>query len=189
MNINKPKVVFIGGIETGKTTTIQLLWEDEAVSLNEHDGCIEIGVREMIPGREFVDYDVVELPRIHYTSGRSWYQNNVLVINTISSADVIVIAVPLNDVSVMSHKQYIRDMFEYATLKPDISIFVALTMSDKVLTPISANNYQPSKSERIVLTAITSMIKRKDMVFSVFEDFIIYDKTFSPPSIVPVSYL
>lgn len=65
---NRPNVVFLGGIETGKTTAIQLLWEEEAVSLKEYDGFMEIGVHEMIPGREPVDFDVIEIPRIHYTS-------------------------------------------------------------------------------------------------------------------------
>ena len=39
---NRPNVVFLGGIETGKTTAIQLLWEEEAVSLKEYDGFMEI---------------------------------------------------------------------------------------------------------------------------------------------------
>lgn len=187
MNNYKPTVVFLGGIETGKTTAIQLLWEDEAVSLNECDGFIETEVSEMIPGREFVDFNVIELPRIHYTSD-SWYKESALIQHTIASADVIVVTIPLNDLSIMSHKQYLLSIFNYVTLKPSVSIIVALTMSDRVLTPISAKNYQVSKSKKIGLSAITSILKRKDMIYSVLEDFDIYDKTFSPSSIVPISY-
>lgn len=139
MNINKPKVVFIGGIETGKTTAIQLLWEDEAISIKEYDGCMEVEVREMIPGREYVKFDVIELPRIHYTS-ENWYKNNALVKERLSSADIVVVTIPLNDVSVMSHKQYLKDVFDFVTLKQSVSIVIALTMSDKILTPISAKN-------------------------------------------------
>lgn len=187
MNINKPKVVFIGGIETGKTTAIQLLWEDEAISIKEYDGCMEVEVREMIPGREYVKFDVIELPRIHYTS-ENWYKNNALVKERLSSADIVVVTIPLNDVSVMSHKQYLKDVFDFVTLKQSVSIVIALTMSDKILTPISAKKYQVSKSKKIGLTALTSLLKRKDLVYSVFEDLNSYDKTFSPASVVPISY-
>ena len=184
---NRPKVVFIGGIETGKTTTIQLLWEEEAVSLKEYDGFMEIGVHEMIPGREFIDFDVIEVPRIHYTSD-NWYKNNSLVRNELACADVIVITIPINDIAIMSHKQYIKELFSFVQLKPNSSIIIAASMSDKVLTPIVASKYQVAKTKKIGLTAVTNVLKRKDMFFSVFEDFKDYDKTFSPSSIVPISY-
>lgn len=184
---NRPKVVFIGGIETGKTTTIQLLWEEEAVSLKEYDGFMEIGVHEMIPGREFIDFDVIEVPRIHYTSD-NWYKNNSLVRNKLACADVIVITIPINDIAIMSHKQYIKELFSFVQLKPNSSIIIAASMSDKVLTPIVASKYQVAKTKKIGLTAVTNVLKRKDMFFSVFEDFKDYDKTFSPSSIVPISY-
>lgn len=184
---NRPKVVFIGGIETGKTTTIQLLWEEEAVSLKEYDGFMEIGVHEMIPGREFIDFDVIEVPRIHYTSD-NWYKNNSLVRNKLACADVIVITIPINDIAIMSHKQYIKELFSFVQLKPNSSIIIAASMSDKVLTPIVASKYQVAKTKKIGLTAVTNVLKRKDMFFSVFEDFKDYYKTFSPSSIVPISY-
>lgn len=184
---NRPKVVFIGGIETGKTTTIQLLWEEEAVSLKEYDGFMEIGVHEMIPGREFIDFDVIEVPRIHYTSD-NWYKNNSLVRNELACADVIVITIPINDIAIMSHKQYIKELFSFVQLKPNSSIIIAASMSDRVLTPIVASKYQVAKTKKIGLTAVTNVLKRKDMFFSVFEDFKDYDKTFSPSSIVPISY-
>lgn len=184
---NRPEVVFIGGIETGKTTAIQLLWEEEAVSLKNYDGFMEVGVHEMIPGREFVDFDVIELPRIHYTS-ENWYKNNDLVRKVLACADVIVITIPINDIAVMSHKQYIKNLFSFVQLKPETSIIIAASMSDKVLTPIVASKYQVAKTKKIGLTAVANILKRKDMFFFVFEDFTDYDKTFSPSSIVPISY-
>ena len=147
---NRPKVVFIGGIETGKTTTIQLLWEEEAVSLKEYDGFMEIGVHEMIPGREFIDFDVIEVPRIHYTSD-NWYKNNSLVRNELACADVIVITIPINDIAIMSHKQYIKELFSFVQLKPNSSIIIAASMSDKVLTPIVASKYQVAKTNVLLL--------------------------------------
>lgn len=184
---NRPNVVFLGGIETGKTTAIQLLWEEEAVSLKEYDGFMEIGVHEMIPGRESVDFDVIEIPRIHYTSD-DWYKSNNRVRDKLACADVIVITIPINDIAIMSHKQYIKEFFSFVHLKSDISIIIAVSMSDKVLTPIVARKYQVARTKKIGLTAITNVLKQKDLFFSVFGDFIDYDKTFSPSSIVPISY-
>ena len=80
----------------------------------------------------------------------------------------------------MSHKQYIKELFSFVQLKPNSSIIIAASMSDKVLTPIVASKYQVAKTKKIGLTAVTNVLKRKDMFFSVFEDFKDYDKTFRP---------
>ena len=59
-NYNIPNVVFIGAKDTGKSTTINNLWE------NSHNQQPFI-VSEYIEGRGQVDYKVVELPYIPFT--------------------------------------------------------------------------------------------------------------------------
>ena len=68
MKQSKPNVTIIGGIETGKTSTIQILWEKNVVDYDCHDGIHCFSIQELLEGRGFVDFDVYELPRINYTS-------------------------------------------------------------------------------------------------------------------------
>ena len=68
MKQSKPNVTIIGGIETGKTSTIQILWEKNVVDYDCHDGILCFSIQELLEGRGFVDFDVYELPRINYTS-------------------------------------------------------------------------------------------------------------------------
>ena len=87
MNNNKPKIVIIGGIETGKTSTIQQLWEDSVVGYDFVNNIHQFNVSEMIEGRDVVDFDVIELPRINYTSN-DWVDKDG-VRTHLETADVI----------------------------------------------------------------------------------------------------
>lgn len=186
-NRNIPKVVFIGGIEVGKTTTIQLLWEDEAFSQEFENDSMIVGVKEMIPGREIIEFEVTELPKITFSS-KTWFEKNKYVIQCLENADVIVLTTPISDISIMMHAQYLDCLFKFVKCKDNMKFVIALTMADKVLTPVAAGKYEISKSKKIGLNAVREILAKKDLVYSVFEGFSKYDRTFSPSAIIPVSY-
>ena len=93
----KPSIVIIGGREVGKTSAIQMTWADEIVDYYKTEQGVNIyEVNEMIPGRETVDYEIVEIPHIRYTYDNPDSPNEVHT-QYLSNADVIVILCPIND--------------------------------------------------------------------------------------------
>lgn len=184
-NINKPTVVFIGGIEVGKTSTLEALYDDVATSLDVRDKTIHATIREMIPGREYVDYYAVELPRILYSSN-DWYKNET-VKSTLEKADVIVYITPINDISILSHQQYLCDVFDSLSLKRNVIFLIGLSKADILLTPNVAKKQEIAKSKRTGLKTVTNLTKKICSTFSLFSDFNKIDRTFSPSSIIPYS--
>lgn len=181
----KPKIVFIGGIESGKTSTIISLWENYITDYNAVDGIHTFSVEEMLVGRETVAFDVIELPRVNYTSSK-WI-DKPHVAETLEAADVIVYVITCDEVSVSSRKQYIDKLFSSLKLKRDVVIIVALGQADWILTPNSARSFEVSKSKQIGLAAVSAIIKRSNLLYSEFSSFSDYDSTFSVESVVPYS--
>ena len=143
MEHNKPNVVVIGGIETGKTTTIQMLWEDFVTSYDFEDGIHEFGISEMLEGRETVDFNVYELPRINYTS-TEWINKKGIQIS-LESADVIIYILTCDEIAINSRRTHLEKIFENTKLKKDVVFLIAFGMADWLLFPKSAQDFEESE--------------------------------------------
>ena len=183
----KPSIVIIGGQEVGKTSAIQMTWADEIVDYYKTEQGVYIyEVNEMIPGRETVDYEIVEMPHIRYTYDNPDSPNEVHT-QYLSNADVIVILCPINDMAINSHATYLYELLGNIKLKSNVLILIGLSKSDVVITPKAALNYEINKDEAIELNSVSSMIIKTLQTHTVFSDFKDYDKTFSAESIIPFS--
>lgn len=181
----KPKVVFIGGIESGKTTTIQSLWENSVTDYKIKSGVYSFDVSEMLVGRSIVDFEVIELPRINYTSSE-WIEKPG-VIEHLSTADVIVVIVTCDDALINVRRKYIENIFSSIKLKKDVVITIGYGMADWILTPVVARNLEISKSKQVSLNSITNLMLKRNMVYSEFIGLNKFDTTFAMDSVVPYS--
>ena len=184
MESKKPNVVIIGGIETGKTTTIQMLWEDSVTSYGFENGIHEFGISEMLVGREVVDFNVYELPRINYTSSE-WIQKEG-VREHLESADVIIYLLTCDEVAINSRRAYLEQIFDQINLKKNVVFLIAFGMADWIL--FSKNSLNLTElGEQPELTAVSNLLKTINIVNSEFTSFSKYDTTFSVASIIPYS--
>lgn len=184
MKNNKPNVVIIGGIETGKTSTIQMLWEESVTSYNLENGIHEFGISEMLEGRDIVDFNVYELPRINYTS--SEWINKDGVRECLESADVILYILTCDEVAISSRRTYIEQMFDQINLKKDVVFLIGFGMADWLLFPKSAQAFTETEQQP-ELSAVSVLLKTINLVHSEFSMFSKYDVTFNVASIIPYS--
>ena len=184
MKNNKPNVVIIGGIETGKTSTIQMLWEESVTSYNLENGIHEFGISEMLEGRDIVDFNVYELPRINYTS--SEWINKEGVRECLESADVILYILTCHEVAISSRITYIEQMFDQINLKKDVVFLIGFGMADWLLFPKSAQAFTETEQQP-ELSAVSVLLKTVNLVHSEFSMFSKYDGTFNVASIIPYS--
>ena len=184
MESKKPNVVIIGGIETGKTTTIQMLWEDSVTSYGFENGIHEFGISEMLVGREVVDFNVCELPRINYTSSE-WIQKEG-VREHLESADVIIYLLTCDEVAINSRRAYLEQIFDQINLKKNVVFLIAFGMADWILFSKKSLNLT-ELGEQPELTAVSNLLKTINIVNSEFTSFSKYDTTFSVASIIPYS--
>ena len=185
MKQSKPNVTIIGGIETGKTSTIQILWEKNVVDYDCHDGIHCFSIQELLEGRGFVDFDVYELPRINYTSN-DWVTKTG-VKECLESSDVIVYVLTCDEVSIASRRTYMEKLFDSLQLKKDVVFLIAYGMADWVLFPEYAKNFEIPESTEVSLSAVSNLLKKVSLVNSEFAAFTKYDQTFSVASIIPYS--
>lgn len=185
MNDNNPKIVVIGGIETGKTSTIQQLWEDSVVGYECVNNIHQFNVSEMIEGRDIVDFDVVELPRVNYTSN-NWINKEDVRMH-IESADVILYILTCDDVAINSRKTYLEDLLNNLQLKKGAVFLIGYGMADWVLYPECARNFVLPEKQEVAPSAVTEMLKKVNMVYTEFSSFDRFDATFGISSIVPYS--
>lgn len=181
----KPKVVFLGGIESGKTTTIQSLWGENVTDYQLKSGIYTFNVSEMLVGREVVDFDVIELPRVNYTS--SEWIDKPGVKEALSTADVIVAIVTCDDALINVRKQYLEKVLSSVQLQKDIVITIGYGMADWILTPVAARNLDTSKSKQASLNSVSNLMQKTNMVYNEFAGFAKFDSTFSVDSVVPYS--
>lgn len=185
MNDNNPKIVVIGGIETGKTSTIQQLWEDSVVGYECVNNIHQFNVSEMIEGRDIVDFDVVELPRVNYTSN-NWINKEDVRMH-IESADVILYILTCDDVAINSRKTYLEELLNNLQLKKGAVFLIGYGMADWVLYPECARNFVLPEKHEVAPSAVTEMLKKVNMVYTEFSSFDRFDATFGISSIVPYS--
>lgn len=183
----KPKIVVIGGREVGKTSAIQMAWADEIMNYYEADKDVYVyEINEMIPGREVVDYEIVEMPHIRYTYDDPSAPND-LYTSYLSNADVIIVVCPINDMAINSHALYLYKFLGSIKLKDNVLVVVGLSKSDIILTPEAASNCEINKDEVIQLTSVSAILNKTLQTYSSFTNYKDFDKTFSAESVIPFS--
>lgn len=181
----RPQVVFIGGIESGKTTTIESLWADNVTDYQSSKGTLTFNVSEMLEGREVVDFDVKELPRINFTSSDWIDRPNVR--GSLEDADVIVFVLGCDDALINIRKQYLDKVFSSIHLKEDVVFIIAYGMADWILNPVASRNLETAKSRQVGLPSVSKLMQKTNIVYSEFTSFTKYDSTFSVDSVIPYS--
>jgi len=182
----KSKIVFLGGIECGKSSTIKMLWDDDAITaITEDQDIVTHSIREFVIGREYVEYDVVELPRVAYSSN-SWSLNPYYKL-ALSEADLIVYMMPINDYSYNLRVGFLMSIFEEITLKDNVSIIVTLSKADIILTPKAYRQSRVSSSRKVGLDAVSKIISKHGLIYDDFQVLSKYDKKFSINNIIPFS--
>lgn len=185
MSSGKTNIAIIGGIETGKTSTIQMLWEDNLVDYSCENNIHKFSISEMIEGRDYVDFDVYELPRINFTSNE-WI-NKPGIKNQLEASDVIVFVLTFDEVAINSRRKYLESIFDNIELKENVVFLIAYGMADWVLFPNEVKNFEVPEDKNIELSNLSNFLKRIDLVNSEFSNFNKYDSTFGVASIVPYS--
>jgi predicted GTPase len=185
MNDYRPKIAIIGGIETGKTSTIQMLWEESIYDYCCQDQIHNFSVSEMVDGRDIVDFEVYELPRINYTSD-SWI-DKPSVRTRLEEADVILYVLTCDEVAINSRRNYLQTIFETINLKENVVFLIAFGMADWVVFPEEASNFEVPEVFEVKLPQIKTLLKKVQLVYTEFASFIKYDPTFSVASVVPYS--
>lgn len=183
--VKKPRVVFVGGIESGKTSTIESLWSECVTDFRQEKGSYFFEVSEMLIGREVVDFEVIELPRINFTSSEWIDKPNVRY--SLESADVIVFVLPCDDSLINIRKQYLEKVLNNLRLKEDVVFIIGYGMADWILTPVVARNLETAKTRQVGLSTVSNLLQKTNIVFSEFSSFVKYDPTFSVDSIIPYS--
>lgn len=183
--VKKPRVVFVGGIESGKTSTIESLWSECVTDFRQEKGSYFFEVSEMLIGREVVGFEVIELPRINFTSSEWIDKPNVRY--SLESADVIVFVLPCDDSLINIRKQYLEKVLNNLRLKEDVVFIIGYGMADWILTPVVARNLETAKTRQVGLSAVSNLLQKTNIVFSEFSSFVKYDPTFSVDSIIPYS--
>lgn len=183
----KPRIVIIGGREVGKTSAIQMTWAEEIVNYHEATNGVYIyEINEMIPGREIVNYEIVEIPHIRYTYDNPSTPNEIYT-SYLSKADVIIIVCPINDMAINSHALYLYKLLGSIKLKNNVLVVVGLSKSDIILTPVAAINCEINKDEVIQLTSVSSILTKTLQTYTYFTNCKDFDKTFSAESVIPFS--
>ncbi|HBH09228.1 MAG TPA: hypothetical protein DDX40_07500 [Rikenellaceae bacterium] len=180
-----PNIVFIGGIESGKTSTIESLWSENVNDYRSDKGVLRLKVSEMLIGREVVDFDVIELPRVNFTSSE-WIKKPD-VKDLLEAADIIVYILPCDDSLINIRKQYLEKVFDSLHLKDNLVFIIGYGMADWILNPIASRNLEIAKSRQVGLTAVSNIMQKTNIVFNEFSSFTRYAPTFSIDSIIPYS--
>jgi small GTP-binding protein len=145
----------------------------------------QFNVSEMIEGRDIVDFDVVELPRVNYTSN-NWINKEDVRMH-IESADVILYILTCDDVAINSRKTYLEELLNNLQLKKGAVFLIGYGMADWVLYPECARNFVLTEKQEVAPSAVTEMLKKVNMVYTEFSSFDRFDATFGISSIVPYS--
>lgn len=185
MKNKQPQIVVIGGIETGKTSTIQQLWEDSLVGYSCEDNIHTFAISEMIEGRDVVNFNVKELPRINYTN-HDWV-NKEGIRSTLEEADIILYVLTCDEIAIYSRRAYLDNLFNHINLKKNVVFLIAYGMADWILFPEISKNFAIPEDTKVELHALSNILKKVNQINSEFASFTKYDSTFSVSSIIPYS--
>lgn len=181
----QPNIVVLGGIESGKTSTIQKLWEDVVTDYSCESGIHHFSISENIEGRDIVNFNVFELPRIKYSSPDWLHQEGIK--DCLEHADVILYVLTCDEVAINARRTYMEKMLNKLSLKKNTVLLIAYGMADWVLFPEAAKNFMIPDNTSVSLDNMSTLLKKVNLVHSEFGDFAKYDPTFNVASVIPYS--
>ncbi len=179
MNNNQnttPNVVFIGAKGTGKTTTIEKLW-------NRNSNFFQ--TIEYIEGRGNIVYNVKELPYISFSIEdeiNKWVEqpdNN----STLRNADVIVLLIPIDKITFSRQAKFIKQLKSVGVLKEGSYIIIGLSQIESL---VDINEFQNKKI--ITLEDCSKIIHKKTKFFKEFDRYI-DNEYFDITKVIPFSYM
>lgn len=177
MNPNKnPNVVFIGAKETGKTTTIEKLWNTNKTTFD---------VQENIEGRGTINYNVSELPFISFSIENeinSWIdksENRGALMN----ADVIVFLLAIDNITFSRKAKFIKQLHDANIVKKGVSVIIGLSQIESYIDITELNG-----SYVISLDDCGTIIERKTTFYKEFSRYM-QGLSFEISNVIPFSYL
>lgn len=178
MNItdNNPNVVFIGGKETGKTSTIEKLW---------HTNRTNFQVRENIEGRGPIIYNVSELPFISFSieSEISDWITKKEVYEQLKNADVIVFLLPIDNITFSRKAKFVKQLQEAHAIKESVSIIIGLSQIENF---IEVGEFRGNSI--VSLDDCSNIIERRTVFYKEFSRYI-NGIDFDISNVIPFSYL
>lgn len=177
MNPNKiPNVVFIGAKETGKTTTIEKLWNKNSSAIN---------VQENIEGRGNIIYNVSELPFISFSIEKEikdWIDNRENR-NALINADVIVFLLAIDNITFSRKAKFFKQLQDAKIIKEDVSVIIGLSQIESYVDIKELNG-----EYAISLNDCGAIIERKTTFYKEFYRYM-QGFSFEISNVIPFSYI
>lgn len=178
---NNPSIVVIGGIEVGKSTTIQEMWQCREI-ISTENGIMSYSVEDDVPGRGVMAFEVHELPDIIYSKNEEW-MNDFNIRKSISESDVILFIIPAFTFGYKLELSTFIDIIESDMYKKQ-HIVIAINKSDMKLFEKDDSGY-PTK---VNLDGISDLISISQSIYGTIKDKVsecLFDET----SVIPISSL
>jgi len=182
-NKSLPNVVFIGGIEVGKTSIIGALWQNQTESpyieeTVEGEKTNTLSISEDVSGRGTMSFNVIELPSILFSLQERW--TSVLSnLDYIKNADVIVFVLPTS-LGYGQELDFIKKMVKQGCLEKHQHFVICLNKSDIQLYK------EEDETQTIKLDSISDLFGTVCTLHNSFKNYVDAE-TFSVDSIVPCS--
>lgn len=141
INNKLPNVIFLGGISTGKTSTINQLWGK---------GSNRRTVSEIVKGRGLMPFNVIELDSVLFSMPEIWIENKNNT-DILSSADTVVFVLPAVSFGYQEEISFLATLISSNYIKPSAQIILAIAQIDKI--------YKNSKSVYSTIEQILSIEK------------------------------
>lgn len=167
-----PSVVFVGGIEEGKTSLINSLWNNSENSTESNKFVVE----DDIPGRGKFSFSVEELPAVLYSLQNDWFKNEENM-TSINNADVLVFVLPAASLGYKTEMNFIKRIVSSAYYHGQY-IVISLSKCDYL--------FFEEENEKVELESVSTLVKNISSIFLSLAKDISIDK-FDPSSIVPTS--
>lgn len=176
MEQKHPNVVFIGAKETGKTTTIEKLWQKDRSNFQ---------VSEYIEGRGAITYNVIELSYISFSIEQeihNWICNKENH-NTLTNADVIVFLLPIDNITFSRKARFVKQLQEANAIKSDVTIIIGLSQTENL---IDVGEFHGD-----YILSFNDCSKLMDYRISFFKEFNRYigELDFDISNVIPFSYV
>lgn len=177
MNPNKnPNVVFIGAKETGKTTTIEKLWNTNKTTFD---------VQENIEGRGTINYNVSELPFISFSIENeinSWIDKSENR-DSLMNADIIVFLLAIDNITFSRKAKFLKQLQDANIVKENVTLIIGLSQIESYVDIIVLNG-----SYAISLDDCGAIIERKTTFYKEFSRYM-QEFSFDISNVIPFSYL
>lgn len=168
-------ISIVGGIGQGKTSLIKALWNDATCVENKNDITV-FSVKDDIPGRGIMQFNVKELPSVVYSLQKDWFKNDSNL-SELGCSDVILFIVPASSFGYKQEITFIRE-FINSDSYTNQHIVICLSKADYLL--------MDEDCKSIEIESITRLMQINATLFEAFEKML-NKETFSCDSIVPIS--